>query len=357
VNIADPVLDNRVEPVEGPIDLLDRLGFRNLPDGIEIVNDSSCPDVSRMSFSVNSNAVINGHVATVFDNWNEFPKEFLVFIRSKQGIDEESYLMALNQSKRHAFALRFQRTTVEFEYIDIYNSSQSVAFDVDVTDNNYHRLVLEVQATSVSLYEDCTLIRRHGIQRKIVPFEGQLIIGRGEPGKSQYHGVLEVLKISSEVDDFEKVCETHLPECPDPPPPTSGPTTPSPTSVPTTSTPIVIPSTPGISPTDMDIVCEDGLHCFYGSCTSMDGRCECPMCDNMEPVSLMCGNDGVTYGSLCSLKRTSCVNNRSISLIAEGPCKPDDPTIVTSHPTDDGPSTGIKLHTALLYMLFYRQLH
>ena len=172
-----------------PVDLIDKLGFRNLPTGINIANVSSCPDVSQLSFRVGPEAVLNENVSTVFENWDEFPQEFLVFVRSKQDIDEQSYLMALIQNGRHVFALRFQETTVELEFIHVNNASQSVAFDADVTDNKYHRLMLEVLTDSVSLYDNCkrTGIQQHFIQRKKVPFEGQVIIGQGEPANSHYH--------------------------------------------------------------------------------------------------------------------------------------------------------------------------
>jgi len=48
--------------------------------------------------------------------------------------------------------------------------------------------------------------------------------------------------------------------------------------------------------------------------------CECDIdCELAEPISL-CGNDGVTYSSLCHLKQTKCLQQRQIKILNHNSC-------------------------------------
>ena len=47
---------------------------------------------------------------------------------------------------------------------------------------------------------------------------------------------------------------------------------------------------------------------------------ECPQ-ELQEPISYVCGSDGISYKSYCSLKRTACLIGRHISLKYQGRCR------------------------------------
>ena len=48
--------------------------------------------------------------------------------------------------------------------------------------------------------------------------------------------------------------------------------------------------------------------------------CECDInCDNHDPMPL-CGNDGVSYHSLCHLKQTKCLQQRPIKIVDHYTC-------------------------------------
>lgn len=170
------------------MDLLDKLGILNLPSGVTFATgDSTCPDVSLLSFNIGPSARIVEDVSTVFDDLQGVPREFSIIVLSKQSADERSYLLALNQEGRHPVAVKLQEKTVEFEFIDIHGMGQRVSFDADLTDDKYHRFALEVRANSVSLYVDCELVQMHKIEREVnISMDGQVIIGSGEPSKSEY---------------------------------------------------------------------------------------------------------------------------------------------------------------------------
>ena len=48
--------------------------------------------------------------------------------------------------------------------------------------------------------------------------------------------------------------------------------------------------------------------------------CECDInCDSANELTL-CGNDGVTYSSLCHLKQTKCLQQRPIKILNHNSC-------------------------------------
>jgi hypothetical protein len=66
--------------------------------------------------------------------------------------------------------------------------------------------------------------------------------------------------------------------------------------------------------------------CLYGATCSVDARtnqasCQCGeiSCEAYEPMPL-CGSDGRTYESLCQLKLTKCLQQRSIKIINHASC-------------------------------------
>ena len=66
----------------------------------------------------------------------------------------------------------------------------------------------------------------------------------------------------------------------------------------------------------------ESLKCSFGEC-SVDrygvGECTCgPECPQvMVPV---CGSDGVTYDSVCAMKRISCLEKRRVEMLYRGVC-------------------------------------
>ncbi|NWV29599.1 AGRIN protein, partial [Origma solitaria] len=59
--------------------------------------------------------------------------------------------------------------------------------------------------------------------------------------------------------------------------------------------------------------------CSFGS-RCVGGQCVCPRCERQPPAPV-CGTDGVTYGSPCQLRVTSCQLQKSIEVARTGPCE------------------------------------
>jgi len=66
-------------------------------------------------------------------------------------------------------------------------------------------------------------------------------------------------------------------------------------------------------------LCNFGSTCMFNLKTNLVS-CECDInCNLADPISL-CGNDGVTYSSLCHLKQTKCLQQRSIKILNHNSC-------------------------------------
>ena len=69
--------------------------------------------------------------------------------------------------------------------------------------------------------------------------------------------------------------------------------------------------------------CKKKLCEFYSKCIKgSDGKaeCACPVCDNKEQYSPVCGDDGKTYASQCELENESCAKKRDIKTAKEEAC-------------------------------------
>lgn len=70
---------------------------------------------------------------------------------------------------------------------------------------------------------------------------------------------------------------------------------------------------------EMTNICNYGSTCIQNQQTNLV-HCECQMnCERSELMAL-CGSDGVTYESLCHLKRTKCLQQRPIKIINHDTC-------------------------------------
>ena len=62
---------------------------------------------------------------------------------------------------------------------------------------------------------------------------------------------------------------------------------------------------------------------FYSTCIKRsDGKaeCACPVCDNKEKYSPVCGDNGKTYASQCELEKESCVKKVNIKMAKKEAC-------------------------------------
>ena len=62
---------------------------------------------------------------------------------------------------------------------------------------------------------------------------------------------------------------------------------------------------------------------FYSKCVKgSDGKaeCVCPVCDNKEKYSPVCGDNGKTYASQCELERDSCFKKSHIKIAKKEAC-------------------------------------
>ncbi|XP_026548185.1 agrin-like, partial [Notechis scutatus] len=60
-------------------------------------------------------------------------------------------------------------------------------------------------------------------------------------------------------------------------------------------------------------VCSFGAKC-------MDGRCLCPPCEQ-QPLSRVCGSNGVTYSNECELRLAACQQKEELEVEKRGPCE------------------------------------
>uniref|UniRef100_UPI00358F1947 follistatin n=1 Tax=Myxine glutinosa TaxID=7769 RepID=UPI00358F1947 len=71
-----------------------------------------------------------------------------------------------------------------------------------------------------------------------------------------------------------------------------------------------------------DVVCRGGTFCVL----DQNSNAHCVLCNLRpcaEPLSVeqnICGKDGVTYASVCHLRRATCLHGRSIGMAYKGPC-------------------------------------
>ena len=69
----------------------------------------------------------------------------------------------------------------------------------------------------------------------------------------------------------------------------------------------------------MSNLCNFGSTCMINIMSNLI-TCECDInCEMVNEMNL-CGNDGVTYSSLCHLKQTKCLQQRSIKIINHNSC-------------------------------------
>ena len=69
--------------------------------------------------------------------------------------------------------------------------------------------------------------------------------------------------------------------------------------------------------------CKKKLCEFYSKCIKgSDGKaeCACPVCDNKEKYSPVCGDNGNTYASQCELERDSCIKKSHIKMAKKEAC-------------------------------------
>lgn len=67
-------------------------------------------------------------------------------------------------------------------------------------------------------------------------------------------------------------------------------------------------------------ICSFGSTCLINQFTN-HVKCECDIgCDINEMSSNVCGSDGITYKSICHLKQTKCLLQKSIKIVNHDSC-------------------------------------
>jgi len=73
-------------------------------------------------------------------------------------------------------------------------------------------------------------------------------------------------------------------------------------------------------------VCADacvGVRCRNGARCDR-GRCVCPSdCPDNDPTTTVCGSDGKTYTSACTLRRDACIRGVELTVVDDGACEDD----------------------------------
>uniref|UniRef100_T1JZW6 Agrin n=1 Tax=Tetranychus urticae TaxID=32264 RepID=T1JZW6_TETUR len=67
------------------------------------------------------------------------------------------------------------------------------------------------------------------------------------------------------------------------------------------------------------VVCNYGAVCIPQDSKDVNELCQCPYCEDSGPS--VCGSDGITYSSQCSLSTACCTEKRYITVRYDGPCQ------------------------------------
>ena len=62
---------------------------------------------------------------------------------------------------------------------------------------------------------------------------------------------------------------------------------------------------------------------FYSKCFKKSDdttECVCPICNENEKYSPLCGDDGMTYANQCELEGTACKEKREIKILKRQSC-------------------------------------
>ena len=70
-------------------------------------------------------------------------------------------------------------------------------------------------------------------------------------------------------------------------------------------------------------VCKKKACEYYSKCLRRADNlpeCVCPICDSESKYNPVCGNDGMTYASLCQLQMTACKEKRNLKIVKKSAC-------------------------------------
>ena len=175
--------------VSDPVDIMSGLSAYDLLDELPLANKYQCGVLNKVSFERGKHHInLTKPIEKVLDCFTAFPSEYSILGQSMQPEGLTSYLLTLEQSPVHAFAIRFQESYVVFEYREIGSQSKkSIHFDVDLTDGKFHRYAFGVTNSSISLYVNCSLVEeRHITGLDPIEFKGDFVVGRKHLGSDTF---------------------------------------------------------------------------------------------------------------------------------------------------------------------------